>query len=234
MTMHAAKGLEFPVVIMPGMEEGLFPHSRANEDEADLEEERRLCYVGITRAERRLFLSSASRRRVFGEYQPTEPSRFLDEIPKELVEEIEAPSAAYASRRQPFFEMRVNPYGRRPGSNSDWDERPTRGGISGPSRGGSAVRNGRLQERGPQHAPGSHLRSGRRGPVRLGVRRLQGRPARPASAVRRRHGHRRRGRRRRHEADRPVRQRRPEEADGPVREPDAGLKSSSFRHRWRT
>ncbi|MEO5823617.1 MAG: UvrD-helicase domain-containing protein [Vicinamibacteraceae bacterium] len=137
MTMHAAKGLEFPVVIMPGMEEGLFPHSRANENEEDLEEERRLCYVGITRAERRLFLSSASRRRVFGEYQPTEPSRFLDEIPKELVEEVEAPSAAYASRRQPFFEMRANPYGRRPGSNSDWDERPGRGGIAGPSRGGA-------------------------------------------------------------------------------------------------
>jgi DNA helicase-2/ATP-dependent DNA helicase PcrA len=135
MTMHAAKGLEFPVVIMPGLEEGLFPHSRANEDEADLEEERRLCYVGITRAEKRLFLSSASRRRVYGEYQPTEPSRFLDEIPKELVEEIEAPSAAYASRRQPFFEMRVNPYGRRP--SSDWDERPSRGGISAPSRGGA-------------------------------------------------------------------------------------------------
>jgi DNA helicase-2/ATP-dependent DNA helicase PcrA len=135
MTMHAAKGLEFPVVIMPGMEEGLFPHSRANEDEADLEEERRLCYVGITRAEKRLFLSSASRRRVYGEYQPTEPSRFLDEIPKELVEEIEAPSAAYASRRQPAFEMRVNPYGRRP--SSDWDERPTRGGIDRPSRGGA-------------------------------------------------------------------------------------------------
>jgi DNA helicase II / ATP-dependent DNA helicase PcrA len=138
MTMHAAKGLEFPVVIIPGLEEKLFPHSRANEDEADLEEERRLCYVGITRAERRLFLSSASRRRVFGEYQPTEPSRFLDEIPKELVEEVEAPSAAYASRRQPFFEMRANPYGRRPGSNSDWDERPSRGGISGASRGAGA------------------------------------------------------------------------------------------------
>ncbi len=220
MTMHAAKGLEFPVVIMPGMEEGLFPHSRANEDEADLEEERRLCYVGITRAEKRLFLSSASRRRVFGEYQPTEPSRFLDEIPKELVEEIEAPSAAYASRRQPFFEMRVNPYGRRPGSNSDWDERPEpRRHLRPVARRRSAVRNGRLQERGRQHAPGPHLRSGRRGPVRLGVRRLQGRPARPASAVRRRHGHRRRGRGRGHEADRPVRQRGPEEADGPVREP---------------
>ena len=75
---------------------------------------------------------------MFGEYQPTEPSRFLDEIPKELVEEVEAPSAAYASRRQPFFEMRVNPYGRRPTSNSDWDERPTRGGIAGPSRGAGA------------------------------------------------------------------------------------------------
>ncbi len=137
MTMHAAKGLEFPVVIIPGLEEKLFPHSRANEDEADLEEERRLCYVGITRAEKRLFLSSASRRRVFGEYQPTEPSRFLDEIPKELVEEVEAPSAAYAARRQPFFEMRANPYGRRPGSSSDWDERPSRGGIPGPSRGGA-------------------------------------------------------------------------------------------------
>jgi DNA helicase-2/ATP-dependent DNA helicase PcrA len=136
MTMHAAKGLEFPVVIIPGLEEKLFPHSRANEDEEDLEEERRLCYVGITRAEKRLFLSSASRRRVFGEYQPTEPSRFLDEIPKELVEEVEAPSAAYASRRQPVFEMRVNPYGRRP--QSDWDERPGRGGIGGPSRGAGA------------------------------------------------------------------------------------------------
>ena len=224
MTMHAAKGLEFPVVIMPGMEEGLFPHSRANEDEADLEEERRLCYVGITRAEKRLFLSSASRRRVFGEYQPTEPSRFLDEIPKELVEEVEAPSAAYASRRQPFFEMRVNPYGRRPASNSDWDERPTRGGIARPvprrrCRSGTAGYKGEAANT----PTGPHLQPGGRGPVRAGVRRLQGRPARSASAVRRRHDHRRRRRGRGHEADRPVRERGPEEADGPVRQPDAGL-----------
>ena len=162
---------------------------------------------------------SASRRRVFGEYQPTEPSRFLDEIPKELVEEVEAPSAAYASRRQPFFEMRVNPYGRRPASNSDWDERPTRGGIAARPGGGARSGTAGYKSEPRQHARGSHLQPGGRGPVRPGVRRLQGRPAGPASAVRRRHDHRRRGRGRGHQADRPVRQRRPEEADGPVREP---------------
>jgi DNA helicase-2/ATP-dependent DNA helicase PcrA len=89
MTMHAAKGLEFPIVVIPGLEEGLFPHSRAKNDEQELEEERRLCYVGITRAQRKLYLTSASRRRVFGEYQSTEPSRFLDEIPAELMEKTE-------------------------------------------------------------------------------------------------------------------------------------------------
>jgi ATP-dependent exoDNAse (exonuclease V) beta subunit len=90
MTLHTAKGLEFPVVIIAGLEEGLFPHSRSADDEAELEEERRLCYVGITRAERRLVLTSAARRRVFGDYQSTEPSRFIDEIPAELIEEVPA------------------------------------------------------------------------------------------------------------------------------------------------
>ena len=88
MTMHSAKGLEFPVVVIAGLEEGLFPHSRSADDEAELEEERRLCYVGITRAERRLVLTSAARRRVFGDYQSTEPSRFIDEIPAELMDEV--------------------------------------------------------------------------------------------------------------------------------------------------
>jgi len=87
MTLHSAKGLEFPVVVISGLEEGLFPHSRSADDDAELEEERRLCYVGITRAQRRLVLTSASRRRVFGDYQFTQPSRFLDEIPAELIEE---------------------------------------------------------------------------------------------------------------------------------------------------
>ena len=89
MTLHAAKGLEFPLVVLAGMEDGLFPHSRTLDDEEGLEEERRLCYVGMTRAERRLVLTGAARRRLFGEYQATEPSRFLFEIPPELVRVVE-------------------------------------------------------------------------------------------------------------------------------------------------
>ena len=88
MTLHAAKGLEFPTVFLVGMEEGLFPHVRSQDDEEELEEERRLCYVGMTRAQTRLILTSAARRRVFGEYRSSEPSRFLDEIPSELVEVV--------------------------------------------------------------------------------------------------------------------------------------------------
>jgi ATP-dependent DNA helicase UvrD/PcrA len=115
MTMHAAKGLEFPLVVIAGLEEGLFPHSRSSEDEEEIEEERRLCYVGMTRAQSQLVLTSAARRRVFGEYQSTEPSRFLDEIPAELIERI-APT--YASAYQGTFthnhyEFRTNPYGRK-------------------------------------------------------------------------------------------------------------------------
>jgi DNA helicase-2/ATP-dependent DNA helicase PcrA len=110
MTMHSAKGLEFPVVVIAGLEEGLFPHSRSAEDEAELEEERRLCYVGITRAQRRLVLTSAARRRVFGEYQSTDPSRFIDEIPRELIEEI--PSTFVSPYQSSFSQFRANPYGR--------------------------------------------------------------------------------------------------------------------------
>jgi DNA helicase-2/ATP-dependent DNA helicase PcrA len=85
MTLHAAKGLEFPVVFLSGMEEGVFPHARSLHDTADIEEERRLCYVGLTRAQKRLFLSFALHRRLHG-YGVGEPSRFLGEIPEgELV-----------------------------------------------------------------------------------------------------------------------------------------------------
>jgi DNA helicase-2/ATP-dependent DNA helicase PcrA len=110
MTMHSAKGLEFPVVVIAGLEEGLFPHSRSSEDEAELEEERRLCYVGITRAERRLVLTSAARRRTFGEYQSTEPSRFIDEIPRELLDEV--PSTFVSPYQSNFSQFRATPYGR--------------------------------------------------------------------------------------------------------------------------
>jgi DNA helicase-2/ATP-dependent DNA helicase PcrA len=112
MSMHAAKGLEFPVVVVAGMEEGLFPHSRSAEDEEEVEEERRLCYVCLTRARERLVLTGASRRRIFGDYQATEPSRFLDEIPDHLVDRIEP--AAPPRWMNTGYELR-NPYGRRYG-----------------------------------------------------------------------------------------------------------------------
>lgn len=85
MTLHLAKGLEFPVVFMVGLEEGLFPHSRSQDDNDELEEERRLCYVGMTRAKEDLFLTHAFRRQLFGSERYNVASRFLDEIPKEYV-----------------------------------------------------------------------------------------------------------------------------------------------------
>ena len=85
MTLHCAKGLEFPVVFIVGMEEGLLPHYRRGEETEDLEEERRLCYVGITRAKERLFLSRAERRMTFGVGRANLPSRFLDELPWDLI-----------------------------------------------------------------------------------------------------------------------------------------------------
>lgn len=87
MTMHSAKGLEFPVVFIIGMEEGVFPHSRAFLDNEELEEERRLAYVGITRAEEKLYLSCAQMRTLFGRTTANAPSRFLDEIPEDLKED---------------------------------------------------------------------------------------------------------------------------------------------------
>jgi len=90
MTFHAAKGLEFPAVFMAGMEEGLFPHSRTLLDDTEIEEERRTCYVGITRAERRLYLTYARQRTIYGRTEMSRPSRFLAEIPEELVEHKEA------------------------------------------------------------------------------------------------------------------------------------------------
>ena len=90
MTLHAAKGLEFPVVFLIGLEEGIFPHSRSigfNAQNSELEEERRLMYVGITRAKEKLFLTYAKSRKVFGNYQTNPKSRFLNEIPFELIDE---------------------------------------------------------------------------------------------------------------------------------------------------
>lgn len=88
MTLHSAKGLEFPMVFISGMEEGLFPHSMSLEEPGRLQEERRLCYVGITRAMERLFLTRAEKRRLWGRESYTDWSRFVDEIPAELRQEI--------------------------------------------------------------------------------------------------------------------------------------------------
>jgi len=85
MTLHSAKGLEFPVVFLTGLEEGVFPHSRSLEDRHELEEERRLCYVGITRARELLYLSHSWQRTIYGHTRMNEPSRFLSELPQELV-----------------------------------------------------------------------------------------------------------------------------------------------------
>jgi DNA helicase-2/ATP-dependent DNA helicase PcrA len=88
MTLHSAKGLEFPVVFLVGMEDGLFPHQRSVADLAGLEEERRLCYVGATRAMRRLYVTYAEQRRLYGVDTYGQPSRFLGELPPELIEEV--------------------------------------------------------------------------------------------------------------------------------------------------
>ena len=88
MTLHSAKGLEFPVVFLTGLEEGIFPHIRSLGDPDELEEERRLCYVGITRAQERLYLCHAWSRTLFGSTDYYQPSRFLNEIPEELVHTV--------------------------------------------------------------------------------------------------------------------------------------------------
>jgi len=108
MTMHSAKGLEFPLVFMSGMEDGLFPHQRSIADPSGLEEERRLCYVGITRAKQVLYVTYAEQRRLHGMDNFSQPSRFISEIPDEYIEEIRPrvqvsrPVRAHSKRRTPI------------------------------------------------------------------------------------------------------------------------------------
>jgi DNA helicase-2/ATP-dependent DNA helicase PcrA len=157
MTLHSAKGLEFPVVILAGMEEGLFPHSRSSDDQEELEEERRLCYVGMTRARARLVLTGAARRRVFGEYQSSEPSRFIDEVPPELVERV-APSPSTSGYQGHFahYEFRTNPYGRGRGGGLVREPEPAYAYEDEDQSSGLALRPG-LRVRHPQFGVGSVL-----------------------------------------------------------------------------
>lgn len=88
MTLHSAKGLEFATVFITGMEEGIFPHSRSLQEASEMEEERRLCYVGITRAKIRLYLICCFERNLYGRYQANPESRFISHIPEGLVDRI--------------------------------------------------------------------------------------------------------------------------------------------------
>lgn len=131
MTLHAAKGLEFPVVFLVGLEDGVFPHSRAIWEPGELEEERRLCYVGMTRAEQILYLTSAKMRTLYGQTNYNELSRFVEEIPSDLIRDI---SAEQATTR------RFGPIGRSAFSSSGSSARASGGSISQiPSVGVQAV-----------------------------------------------------------------------------------------------
>ena len=142
MTVHSAKGLEFPVVFVAGMEEGLFPHASAHDDPSQLEEERRLAYVAITRAERRLYLTHAATRRTYGSTQAYPRSRFLAEIPEEHVEVVGVGSAGFAG--------------------TGWEKRGDRRGTFGSGR-GSEMYGGRVF--------GQATRSSRTAPRREPIRR---------------------------------------------------------------
>jgi DNA helicase II / ATP-dependent DNA helicase PcrA len=115
MTLHTAKGLEFPLVFLSGMEDGLFPHQRSINDLEGLEEERRLCYVGMTRAMRQLYFTYAEQRRLHGMDNHNAPSRFLQELPPEMLEEV-----------RPRIRVSQTPYS---GSHSGWDDRGASGGV---------------------------------------------------------------------------------------------------------
>ena len=104
MTMHAAKGLEFKVVFLIGMEEGIMPHSMSLNEDGELEEERRLCYVGITRAKERLYITNAKRRMLFGNTNMNPPSRFIAEIDNNLIEKEESKTENKAFNKTNFYE----------------------------------------------------------------------------------------------------------------------------------
>ena len=146
MTLHSAKGLEFPLVFVCGLEEGLFPHQRSIEDIGGLEEERRLCYVGLTRAQRKLYLTHADQRRLHGSYRFTTPSRFIREIPRNVLEDMgQRMSVSRPIYRRGGHGARS---GERPGGRYGGQSGRLSGGPSGgedpPMRLGQRVRHGKF------------------------------------------------------------------------------------------
>ena len=131
MTLHASKGLEFPIVFLAGCDEGIFPSARCSNSLSELEEERRLMYVGVTRAETKLYLTTAKRRQMWGEYKYYTPSRFLEEIPSKLIEQEESAFAEFPSSRSTFKsavnKVKKEGYGAKAVSNSDGYVKPSTG-----------------------------------------------------------------------------------------------------------
>ena len=113
MTLHTAKGLEFPTVFLTGLEDGVFPHSRTFDDKNEIEEERRLAYVGLTRAEHRLYLTRAESRSSWGPPNYNPPSRFLEEIPPSVIEWRNKPVASTYTRRSTFTAPPARPTGKK-------------------------------------------------------------------------------------------------------------------------
>ena len=139
MTVHTAKGLEFPVVFVTGMEDGTFPHQRSLGDESELEEERRLAYVAITRARERLYLTRAAVRSAWGTPQEMPPSRFLDDIPAELLDVRRAATSGERMRASYGGSYGSGSYGRSRSSEGrdPWGDADT--GAFGSGRGGASA-----------------------------------------------------------------------------------------------
>jgi DNA helicase-2/ATP-dependent DNA helicase PcrA len=163
MTLHAAKGLEFDTVYLPGWEEGLFPHQRALDEQgrSGLEEERRLCYVGVTRARKRVKIYFATNRRIRGLWQTTIPSRFLDELPPDHVDVVEQASASYGGYAASRFNS-VDTFGSSY-STPGWKRAQQRGDEATKPAGGAGPKRGPLTIEGELVAKstgGSAFRAG--------------------------------------------------------------------------
>lgn len=126
MTLHTAKGLEFPVVFLTGMEHGVFPHQRSMGDSEQMSEERRLAYVGLTRAEQRLYLTRAESRSLWGQTQHNPPSQFLADLPEELVEVSGSGSTTWS----PLGAPRRGSAGQGRSADTGWGSEPTLTGSS--------------------------------------------------------------------------------------------------------